>query len=195
MQHLLYKFATGCSNTNVCNHSSCSACTITSADVSICNDGGNTLITGTVTANGNWLLTLSNGATATGTGNGSFSIAVSPVISTLYTIASLDDENCSALPGGLSGSTFVTVYEPVSIVTQPAPSQTICSSFPVSFSVSATGTGLNYQWYLGATPLTDNANISGSNTAVLTIAQAALADAGTYRVEISATAPCTAVFR
>jgi len=187
--------ATGCSSTTtpVTIHPVPLA-TITSADVSICNDGGNTLITGTVTANGNWLLTLSNGATATGTGNSSFSISVSPVISTLYTIASLVDEKCSALPGGLTGSTFVTVNEPVNITTQPAPSQTICSSFPVSFSVAATGTGLSYQWYLGATPLTDNANISGSNTAVLNIAQAALADAGTYRVEISATAPCTAVY-
>lgn len=34
----------------------------------------------------------------------------------------------------------------------------------------------------------------GHNTAVLTIAQAALADAGTYRVEISATAPLYSCF-
>ncbi len=40
----------------------------------------------------------------------------------------------------------LTINQEVLISTQPSASQTICSGFPVSFSVSATGTGLTYEW-------------------------------------------------
>ncbi|MFN8249958.1 MAG: PKD-like domain-containing protein [Ferruginibacter sp.] len=185
--------ATGCSNstTSVIVNGRPTA-VITSSNTSICNNGGSATITGTVNATGNWTLTLSNGATATGMGNGTFSIVVNPVITTAYSIAALADVNCNSVPADLTGSTLVTVNEPVNITDQPL-SQTICSSFPVSFSVNASGTGLTYQWYFGATALSDNINISGSNTATLTINQASLADAGAYHVVINGLAPCSAV--
>lgn len=165
---------------------------ITSADASICN-GGNTTISGNVVASGNWTLTLNNGATATGSGNGSFSITVNPVTTTSYSIATLTDFNCASIPVDLTGNVTVTVNDPVVINIQPQASQTVCSSFPVSFSVSAAGTGLTYQWYVGATALNNNANISGATSPTLTLAQASLADAGIYHVEVSGLAPCSPV--
>ena len=185
---------TGCSNTTTAVIiNSRPTAHISSTGTSICNNGGSTNISGTVTATGSWTLTLSNGATATGSGNGTFSINVNPVITTNYTIASLIDANCSSIAADLSGSTLVTVNNPVIIVTQPQASQTVCSSFPVSFSVSATGTGISYQWFVGSTPLVDNANISGSMSASLSLAQVSLSDAGSYHVVISGLAPCVTV--
>ncbi len=131
--------------------------TITSPDISIC-DPGTTNITGSVTVVGPWTLVLSNGATATGNGNGTFSIAVNPTTTTTYTITSINDGNCSSETGDLSGSTKVTVNAPVQITTQPQ-SQTSCATYPVTFSVTASGTGLSYQWFKDGAALTDNSNI------------------------------------
>ncbi len=184
---------TGCSNTTTpVSVLPRPTAQITSTDVSICK-GSSTNITGTVVATGDWTLTLNNGATATGSGNSSFSITVSPAITTSYSIASLTDFNCASIPGDLTGTVTVTVNDPVAISVQPQASQTVCSSFPASFSVTATGTGLTYQWYAGATALTNNANISGATGPTLTIAQASMADAGVYHVVVSGLTPCSPV--
>jgi hypothetical protein len=49
----------------------------------------------------------------------------------------------------------VVVNEPVVITDQPDP-QTVCATFPVGFSVTATGTGLSYQWLLNGNPVGTN---------------------------------------
>ena len=54
--------------------------------------------------------------------------------------------------------------------------------------LTATGVGtsaVSYQWFKGATPLSDGGDISGSATATLTIAHADVTDSGLYRVEIT----------
>src|SRR6185295_17027118 len=82
----------------------------------------------------------------------------------------------------------ITVDEPVVITTQPNPSQTVCSSFPVSFSVAATGTGLTYQWFKNGVALSNIAGvITGVTTPNLSISQAAMLQAGTYTVEVTGT--------
>lgn len=186
--------STGCTNTttSVTVNPRPSA-TITSGPVSVCSDNPSTDITGTVIATGNWNLTLSDGSTASGNGNGTFSISVSPNSTITYTILSLSDELCSSVATDLNGSCVVTVNEAVQIDGQPQPVQSICSTFPVSFTVDAIGTGLTYQWYLGSTPLTDDGHYSGTQTSTLNISQAALTDAGAYHVVISGTAPCSPV--
>jgi hypothetical protein len=71
------------------------------------------------------------------------------------------------------------------ITTQPASSQTVCVGGSVSFSVTATGQGLTYQWRKGTT------NISGATSSTYTIASVAVGDAGTnYNCLITST--CTA---
>lgn len=182
---------TGCSNTtSQITVNPRPSANITSPSTAVCSSNSATAISGNVTASGSWTITLSDGAGTAGTGNGTFNIPVSPTATTTYTITSLSDALCSAIPADLTGSVTVTVNDEVLITSQPQPTQSVCSSFPVSFSVSATGTGLGYQWYLGATPLSDNTNISGSQTNTLSITQTAITDAGAYHVVISGTAPC-----
>jgi PKD repeat protein len=65
------------------------------------------------------------------------------------------------------------------ITAQPA-SQTVCSGSAVSFSVTASGTGLTYQWRKNGT------NIPGATSATYSIASAATGDAGDYDVVITA---------
>ncbi|WP_034922637.1 beta strand repeat-containing protein, partial [Gillisia sp. CAL575] len=81
---------------------------------------------------------------------------------------------------------ILSINQEVSITTQPIASQTICSGFPVNFSVSATGTGLTYEWFKNDTSL-------GIITPTLSINQTTLANAGTYKVKIKRTAPCAEV--
>lgn len=169
--------------------------TITSASTTIC-DGTAVNITGNVIATGAWTLLLSNGATASGTGNGTFSITESPAATTTYTITSLSDINCSSIAADLTGSTTVTVNTPVTITAEPADTVAVCATFPATFTVSATGSGLTYQWYKGTfpgTPVTNNANISGATTASLHFNQANVSDVDDYYVVVSGLAPCAAV--
>jgi hypothetical protein len=86
-----------------------------------------------------------------------------------------------------------TIYDPPVITTEPDAIKIVCNTFPVTFTVAATGDGLTYQWYKGAAALTDNASVTGSNTNQLTIDPTAASDDGTYHVVVSGTSPCTAV--
>ncbi|WP_220398955.1 beta strand repeat-containing protein, partial [Flavobacterium cellulosilyticum] len=129
-------------------------------------------ITGATTAT----LNLSNVATSD---TGSYNVIVSGA------------SPCSSLPS--NGATLV-VNQAVAISTQPITTQTLCAGNSVSFSTTATGTGLTYQWRKGTTVLTNTGNISGANTTTLTINPVVSADAASdYNVVITGTAPCTAV--
>ncbi|MFZ2287987.1 MAG: hypothetical protein WAV93_13495, partial [Bacteroidales bacterium] len=77
---------------------------------------------------------------------------------------------------------IITVNQPVAITLQPVATQTLCSGANVSFSVSATGTDLSYQWRKGAVNLVNGGNISGATTATLTLTGINPADAGIYSV-------------
>ena len=75
------------------------------------------------------------------------------------------------------------------ITVQPAP-QTACAGSPATFSVTATGTSLAYQWRKNGT------NITSANAASYVIAAPAAADAANYDVVVSnscGTATSTAV--
>ncbi len=72
------------------------------------NNGSSALLTLTVTGTGTISGTLSDGSPFSGTAP-TITVSVSPVIATSYTIATLTDDNCTALPGDLSGMANVTV--------------------------------------------------------------------------------------
>jgi hypothetical protein len=78
------------------------------------------------------------------------------------------------------------------INTQPT-QQTVCSGASASFSVTATGSSLSYQWRKGGVNLVNGGNISGATSATLTINPATAADAASYDVVISnsCTSPVT----
>ena len=78
----------------------------------------------------------------------------------------------------------LTVNVPPVITTQPQ-SQLVVPENNVTLTVSASGTGLAYQWYFNGSTLTDGGNISGSQTATLTLDDVLQPQAGTYYVVVS----------
>jgi gliding motility-associated-like protein/uncharacterized repeat protein (TIGR01451 family) len=71
-------------------------------------------------------------------------------------------------------------------ISTQATNQTICVGDDVTFTVIATGTGMNYQWRNG------NVNIAGATTSTLTITNATTADASTnYNVIVTGTCNLT----
>ncbi|MEO7300687.1 MAG: immunoglobulin domain-containing protein [Verrucomicrobiota bacterium] len=78
----------------------------------------------------------------------------------------------------------LTVYVPVLIMGQPSSASVLLGS-NASFTVSATGTFLGYQWYFSGTPLSDGGRITGSSTPTLNIADVQTSDAGGYVVVVT----------
>jgi hypothetical protein len=92
-----------------------------------------------------------------------------------------------------SNNAALVVNQVVAITAQPLTTQTLCSGSTATFSVSATGTGLNYQWKKGGTDLVNGGKISGATSSTLTITNVASTDAASYTVVVNGTAPCSAV--
>lgn len=71
-------------------------------------------------------------------------------------------------------------------ITQHPSNQMVTLGQPAIFQVAATGPGtLNYQWYKGATPLTNGSGIFGSTTDTLFIFPTVQSHAGQYRCIVS----------
>jgi uncharacterized repeat protein (TIGR03803 family) len=82
-----------------------------------------------------------------------------------------------------SAPAFLTVTSSAPIITVQPMSQTIMPGATAAFQVGAVGNfPLYYQWQLNGNNLTDSANITGTATPILTIANASSVNAGTYSV-------------
>jgi autotransporter-associated beta strand protein len=114
------------------------------------------------------------GLTANGTGS-SVSFGAQSTTA-FYTV--LATNNVSSNVGWMSGSASVTVLSPPSIVSQLI-SVVVATNGLGAFNVSATGTGLNYQWYRNGVGLADGGHVSGSQTTNLVISPATIADVAT----------------
>lgn len=105
--------------------------------------------------------------------------------------------NSPCTPPDTSANAALTVNSAAVITTQPV-SQAVCAGSAASFAVTATGTGLTYQWRRGVVILLNAGNISGVTTPVLTINPAGITDAANdYNVIVtgsSCTPPDTSVF-
>jgi gliding motility-associated-like protein len=87
------------------------------------------------------------------------------------------------LPGITSASVSLILNNP-NITSQPT-SQMACPGSSVSFNALATGSGLTYQWRKGIINLINGGNISGANSATLTINPINVSDvASNYNVVI-----------
>ena len=92
--------------------------------------------------------------------------------------------------GALSSAAITAIVPPgcgnlPQQITSPPVNQVACEGDSVSFTVTASGTGITYQWRRGNTNLINTGNISGVNTATLTIDPVTLSDAATdYNVII-----------
>lgn len=109
---------------------------------------------------------------------------------TIANIVAADADNYTCKTGNtcsgfiVSSSAAITVNILPSIVTQPS-DVSVCTGAPASFTVAASGTGITYLWKKDNVALTDNANISGSTTAMLSIASASVGDNGIYTCEVT----------
>ncbi|MGZ5543059.1 MAG: immunoglobulin domain-containing protein [Limisphaerales bacterium] len=69
------------------------------------------------------------------------------------------------------------------VINSQPQSQTIATNGTTILTVDASGTApINYQWYIGTTPLSDSARMIGTQTAALTITNATSAEGGSYSV-------------
>jgi hypothetical protein len=74
------------------------------------------------------------------------------------------------------------------VITLQAINDTACVASSASFMVTATGTGISYQWRKGTVNLTNSGNISGATTDMLTINPMILTDVATnYNVVVTGT--------
>ncbi len=101
----------------------------------------------------------------------------------LSNVSATDAGTYSVLASGICGnaasnSATLTVNENVVVASAPV-SLTNCPGTSASFSVTASGTGLSYQWYKGTTALV------GQTGSSLVLANVSAADAGTYSVVVS----------
>jgi|GEM_PF-532792 len=85
----------------------------------------------------------------------------------------------SCAPNDTSINVYLKINTPPSITTQPV-NQTVCSGNSISFSVSASGTGITYQWMKGNTALVNGGNISGVNTPTLTVNPTTISDTSSF---------------
>jgi hypothetical protein len=93
--------------------------------------------------------------------------------------------SCTATPITSTIATL-TVNTLASISAQPA-SATLCAGANASFSVTAAGTGISYQWQYAATCAGAFTNIAGATSATLNLPAVTLANAGAYQVVITGT--------
>jgi hypothetical protein len=78
---------------------------------------------------------------------------------------------------------FDLVSVAASIVTPPA-SQTVASGSNATFSVTAAGDAVRYEWRKDGTPVVDGGTLAGQGTATLTITGVVAGDAGGYSVRV-----------
>lgn len=118
--------------------------------------------------------------------------ATSDSLSIIFVSAS-DASNYRCLITASSGCARTTANAGLTVVnaapvisSQPVPPATTpCETGTATLTVSATGSGLNYQWYKGVNPLSDGGNISGTSAATLVINALTISDAADYSVVVT----------
>jgi len=121
-------------------------------------------------------------ATTAYTGTLVNTIWVKPAVTTTYTV------NGSLLGCNGTNSVTVTVNQLPAITAQPTPaSQNVCPGFTVTYSVTATGTGLTYQWRKNGVNLVNGGFINGVTTNTLVLSFVSAATSGTYDCVVSGT--------
>jgi len=118
------------------------------------------------------------GVSVAGTGSPSSSTNLFGAQSTTATYTVLATNTSDATVHWMSGKAVVSVYTMPVITSQPV-SVLAATNSSVVFIVSASGLGMNYQWYRNGAGLANGTNISGVTTPMLTISPATSAEAAT----------------
>ncbi len=165
--------------------------TLVSVDVTDCNYGTPYVLAARLTGIGPWTVRWSdNEETTTNAPLGDSIVATHVVFPTnsfgsepsnnVYYVKSVTNaDTCLGdQPGDIAGTNVVTVNPNLEITALPA-SQTNCPGTTAHFIVGATGVGLTYQWYKGASTL------SGQTNSSLILTNVSAADAGDYSVVVN----------
>ena len=131
----------------------------------------------------NYWQTSSSGTSTTYRTSTNYSLAAT---GTIYVRAYDTIATCWSLSSINTGA--VTINNPVAITTQPT-NQTVTVGNTATFSVAATGSGLNYQWQENQGVGWNN--IGGNSTGYTTPATTALMNGWQYQCIVSGTAPCS----
>lgn len=158
-----------------------------SGDNTICN-GDATPLTLTLTGTGPWSVAYNDGTgnTTVPVTTSPSDINVTPSADATYTLFSVSDVNCSAIPAGMTGSAAITVNQLPAITTQPL-DVSRCIGDVAVFTAAATGTGITYQWLENGTPLSNNTVYSGVDGLTLTINDLTGLNGNTYSLLVSGT--------
>ncbi|HMT74921.1 MAG TPA: M1 family aminopeptidase [Chitinophagaceae bacterium] len=128
-----------------------------------------------------WQLSTDGGTTWNSTGVTTATLAVSNVT------AGMNGYRYRCVASSVCGSTnsnaaILTINNPASITTQPVDG-TVCSGSSFSFCLTATGTGITYQWQTASTCAGAWTDISGANTSCLTVSNASAT--ASYRCNVT----------
>jgi hypothetical protein len=118
--------------------------------------------------------TLSPGGTVVA-GTGSAISFGYQTLASVYTAVGSNGVGCNT---NMTGSATVTMNDVPLISTQPVDAN-VCTGGTATFTVTASGGTLTYQWRKGTTNLTNGGNISGATSATLTISSVSATDAAT----------------
>lgn len=164
-------------------------------------DGGNTAFS--VTASGSGLLyqwqvnngagyaNISNGGIYSGAATATLTVSGAGTGMNGYQYRCLVSNTTCTTPVSSNGANLTVNALPF-ISSQPA-AQTICAGSGTTFSVSASGTGISYQWQVdngtGYANISDGGVYSGTNTATLTVSGATTA-MNSYQYRCAVTGTC-----
>jgi hypothetical protein len=130
----------------------------------------------TLTGTGPWDFTYTDGTTSTpitGQATSPYTFTTNPTTTETYSFTTLSDATpCAALAADFNGSATVTIGSPAA-VTDPASTSTICDGGSASFTVTATGLNVSYQWLENGNLVSNGGVYSGANSNTLMISNVA----------------------
>jgi gliding motility-associated-like protein len=162
---------------------------VLSGTAAICNGQSATLST-TLTGAAPWSITYTDGITPVTINNinaSPFTFPVSPTTTKTYTLASVSDSRCNAVPGDVSGSAVITVNaRPTASLSGTT---AICNGQSATLTLAFTGSApWNVVYTDGTTPVTVN-NIN-TNTYTFTVSPASTK---TYTIASLTDSKCSAI--
>lgn len=105
-----------------------------------------------------------------------YTLVVTPSVSSVYTIESIEDSNGCSNTGTGTGTVNVN---PLVVLTSSPRDTTLCPGSNITFAVTATGVGLTYQWRK------NGLNIVGQTNSTLVLNSVTSADAASYDCIVS----------
>jgi uncharacterized repeat protein (TIGR01451 family) len=156
---------------------------VVSGGGSIC-PGASTNIQAALTGTGPWAVVWSDGFTQSGVASSPATRSVSPISTTIYSVTTISDVNCSRVG---TGSVTVKVNSSPAVTGNPA-NNAVCAGSPVSFSASASGIPTpGIQWQVSTDGGVTFSGINGATGSTYTFTASPGDNGKLYRAQFSNT--------